>query len=224
MLNPIEEAKFQELKDKCRELKVPTLPEIFIGLKVHDHNGVLTFDDIQRGHSWTRNFYNSTAMVLLPAAEQTTTAGAGSLTRKTQDNGLVTNAAGYNSPTVGSIGSTYQGIVVGTSDMAFSVANYKLEALIEHGVTSGKFSYAAGILGTASYNAGAKTWTQTLSRIMNNNSGGSITVKEVGLKSAWAWGNGELFERSILNPEVVVANGAQLTVTYTTSMDFSAID
>lgn len=45
MLDPQEEAKFAELKDKCRELKVPAPPEIMIGLQVHE-GGVLTFDDI----------------------------------------------------------------------------------------------------------------------------------------------------------------------------------
>ena len=46
MLNPIEEAKFAELKERCRELGVPAPPEVFIGVQVHDKNGVLIFDGV----------------------------------------------------------------------------------------------------------------------------------------------------------------------------------
>jgi hypothetical protein len=39
----------------------------------------------------------------------------------------------------------------------------------------------------------------------------------------YIWGK-FLTERSVLDPTVLVANGAQLTVTYEISMDFSSID
>ena len=58
MLDQKEESKYKELKDKCRELHVPVPPEIHIGLQVHDKEGNLILDDLQRGHSWNRNFYN----------------------------------------------------------------------------------------------------------------------------------------------------------------------
>jgi hypothetical protein len=78
------------------------------------------------------------------------------------------------------------------------------------------------------YTSGTKTWENTIIRIFNNNSGGVIVIKEAGL-----YWSGYLFdtsigyhmhERSVLSPTVAVANGAQLTVTYAISMDFSAID
>jgi hypothetical protein len=58
----------------------------------------------------------------------------------------------------------------------------------------------------------------------------SITVKEVGLAGVVAMFTSAqtndymLMERSVLSPTVPVPNGAQLTVTYSISMDFSAID
>lgn len=59
MLNPIEEAKkFAELKKMCREMKVPAPPEIFIRMQVHDKNGAPVRDNRERGHSWTRNYWN----------------------------------------------------------------------------------------------------------------------------------------------------------------------
>ena len=50
MLNPQEEAKREQLKAKCREMKVLPPSDIFIGLQVHE-KGKLIFDDVQRGHS-----------------------------------------------------------------------------------------------------------------------------------------------------------------------------
>jgi hypothetical protein len=229
MLDPKEEAKFDELKSMCRELKVPAPPEIMIGLQVHE-GGVLTFDDVQRGHSWTRNYWNM--MFAIGAGSLPTTANfsAGYLCSR--------NTAGYVSaqslvaPTNGiwaaAVGSVASGIVVGTVDTAFGVGQYVLAGLIGSGTGSGTFSYQACPAVTATYNVGTKVWTASVARIFNNNSGASITVKETGIYSYfqlfYAANGSFMMERSVLSPTVPVANGAQLTVTYAISMDFSAID
>jgi hypothetical protein len=231
MLDLKEEARFADLKNMCRELKVLAPPEIMIGLQVHDHNGVLTIDDIQRGHSWTRNFYNfmfDIASHPTLGADGTfgaahmnikNTAGTISITPLSWSNGAI------QSTFPGAVSITTYGIVVGTGDTAFSAEDYILSALIAQGVGAGQFSYQGGTSDVSAYNAGTKTWKTTQTRIMNNNSGGSITVKEVGII---AWNSNalhySLWERSVLSPTVAVANGAQLTVTYEISMDFSAID
>jgi hypothetical protein len=226
MLDPKEEKKFEELKDRCRELKVPAPPEIMIGLKVHDKSGVLVFDDKQRGHSWTRNYYKALCVYFTGSPLTTATWGAGYLSIKTAAGDVYGSAstavAGTVRSAVGSLGSLAAGIVCGTSDAAFSTEHYGLQAVIAQGTGAGQFSYAAQSATAAAYTAGTKTWAATLTRIMNNNSGGSITVKEVGLY--WLATFTSLFERSVLDPTVAVANGAQLTVTYEISMDFSAID
>ena len=224
MLNPKEEAKFIELKDKCRELGVPAPPEIMIGLKVHDKNGILVFDDVQRGHSWTRNYWNN----LLSFSAGTvydadgSTFGAGYMNYK-QITGAVLGTAsggfGAMENVIGTIGSEL-GIQVGTGDTAFSAEQFNLVALIAHGVTSGTLSYAAQSAATKSY--ASKIWTITMVRIFNNNSGGSITVKEAGIMRLG--GYPRLLERTVLDSPVAVAIGAQLTVTYEISMDFTAID
>lgn len=224
MLNPIEEKKYQELKDKCRELRVPPPPDLFIGLQVHDENGILVFDDIQRGHSFTRNFWNWAAWYMGANTYSSTTFGAGYISSKTSAAGMVNPTyCGWNAGPVGGLGVAGIGIVVGTGDTAFSVEQYALAALIAQGTGAGQFSYAAQIAFTSAYTAGSKTWKATTSRIYNNNSGGSITVKETGI---YGTGTGVIimFERSVLSPTVTVATGGQLTVTYEISMDFSAID
>lgn len=234
MLNTIEEKKFAELKDKCRELKVPAPPEIMIGLKVHDRNGVLVFDDVQRGHSWTRNFWNTTFICATHPVPSGTTFEAGKMTIKDTTGSVkyfaqsylyVTNSSGgINNPTA----TIAYGIVVGTGDTAFSVNHHQLATIIDTGNTAGKLSYNGSVVPIFAYDAGTKTWKCTVARIFNNNSGGSIIVKEVGLYSgAQLLSSGainQMVERSVLDPTVAVANGAQLTVTYEISMDFSAID
>jgi hypothetical protein len=230
MLNPIEEVRFAELKAMCRELKVPTPPEIMIGLKVHDKNGVLTFDDVQRGHSWTRNAYN----FMFCSASKPTAAGAsfaaGYLTHKATGGAIGVTNLNHASERVtlivpGALGNDTYGIVVGTDDTEFSPEQYDLIAKIAQGVGTGQFSYTAGVVDAGGYTGGTTTWKTTEYRIFNNNSGDPITVKEVGI-IAYAYNSGAfyLFERSVLDPTVAVANGAQLTVTYEISMSFAAID
>jgi hypothetical protein len=243
MLDPKEEKKFEELRNKCRDLKVPAPPEIMIGLKVHDKNGVLTFDDVQRGHSWTRNFWNNLFGTIADAAASgSNTFGAGYLSSKIPAGTIFYNAlyCGCRGPngahTILGFGfhnnganSTF-GIVVGTGDTAFSVEQVVLVTQIAHGNSATQLAHNAMIAPVTAYTAGSKTWKNTATRIFNNNSGSSITVKECGLYSQpMSIGDtgGQrtlMIERSVLSPTVAVANGAQLTVTYEISMDFSAID
>ena len=248
-LNQEEEAKFAALRKNCRELGVPAPPEIHIGFEVVDKNGVLVLQDKQRGHSWTRNWYNAMLSGVTGVTATGSTFGAGHISGKDTAGtvqGNTSRGAGctgsgnftsggyvYNSDT----SSTDNGIVVGTDDGAFSAEAYELGALIAHGTGTGQMSYGGQDLPTSDYDSTAdnEKWTITHTRILNNNSGAAIEVKEVGL----IWGtlnttsanrfrftglSQYLDERSVLNPTVTVPDGAQLTVTYEISMDFSAID
>jgi hypothetical protein len=213
MLDPKEEAKFAELKAMCRELHVPAPPGIMIGLKVHDKNGILVFDDVQRGHSITRNWYNSILYTAMGIKTVGSTYAAGSMCCR-DTTGLIQSTyiyAGYD--------SSYNGIIVGAGDTEFAFENYILASKITSGNGAGQLLASTGTVGTPAYVS--KVWTVITSKVFNNNSGSSITVKEVGLTCNV---NALLIERSVLSPTVAVANGAQLTVSYQISMDFSTID
>ena len=220
MLDQKEEAKFDELKGMFRDLKLPPPPEIFIGLQVHK-DGELIFDDKQRGHSWTRNFYNYKCLIGTNATIANTGFGAGHMSDKNIFGNYNGNLALLRGALATGGAETINGIVVGTSDTAFNIEQYALGALIANGTGAGQFTYQASAFNSKAY--ASKIWTSTCKRIMNNNSGGDITVKEVGLYPQY---NGVIFlmERSVLAPTVLVPNAAQLTVTYEISMDFSAID
>jgi hypothetical protein len=236
MLNPIEEDKFRKMRDMCRELKMPSPPEVFIGLKVHDKNGVLVLDDIERGHSWTRNFYNMLyAMASYSPSSNSNNFGAGYMSGKTTA-GTVEYTTSYTpagvqtqaniGPIWGIAGDATKGIVLGTGDTAFSVEQFALVTPIANGNAANQLLYGAMDAGIDSY--ASKIWTHTRARIFNNNSGGTITVKETGLYLAFAmWTNSagyHMFERTVLGSPVSVVYGGQLTVTYQITMDFSAID
>jgi electron transfer flavoprotein alpha subunit len=75
------------------------------------------------------------------------------------------------------------GIVVGTSDTAFGIDQYALQAEIESGSSAGEFAYTAMAVGVATYTSTTDTWKITHTRIYNNNSGGSITVKDKKAKT-----------------------------------------
>ena len=227
MLDPKEEARFEELRDVCRELKVPSPPQIMIGLQVHDKDGNLTFDDVQRGHSWTRNFWNRIFIHATGGVTNGASFGAGYMTQKNSSGSV--QSIGYlpwwsvtEFMGAGDAGSSTNGISVGTGDTAFNVDQYILVTPVAHGNSASQLAYSAMSAATSAYTAGTKTWKTTLVRVLNNNSGGSITIKETGIYFYVA--AGFLLERSVLSPTVAVANGAQLTVTYEISMDFSSID
>ncbi len=240
MLNPIEEAKFEALRKNCKELGLPAPPEIHINFEVKDKDGNIVFVDRQRGHSWTRNFYNALfGMVSDAPGGNSNNFGAGymSVKRTAGTNyynpaytacryGPALSSAGF----VGQLNDATYGIVVGTGDTAFSTEHTALITPVVSGSSAGQLSYLAQSAGVISYDntSGAEKWTNTFTRLLNNNSGGAITIKEIGLIYQGTIYTGGpisvLFERSVLSPTVGVPNGAQLTLTYEISMSFAAID
>jgi hypothetical protein len=224
MLDPIEEEKFADLRNKCRELRVPAPPELKIELQVRDECGNLIFDDIQRAHSWNRNFYNILfgALTQNPTLPTTGVHGAGSLAgRNTAGTSQVGYAAYDNGFSAGTLGSSANGIVLGTGSTACSLLDYALAAQIIHGTTSGTLVYMAEPVTSVFYNAAIKTWEGLHTRNFINNSGTEIVAREIGFIQNNA---SIMLERSLLIPEMRIPNFATATATYNFSMDFSMID
>ena len=243
MLNLKEEAKFKKLREMSRELKMPPPPEIVIVLKVKDKRGKVLFTDQQRGHSWLRNRYNSMFAYLTTCGGHASSAfGAGYMSAKNQAGTVrygVGNSVGGNSyidPGRGflaDVAALSGGIIVGTSNTAWDAEQYNLIAMVAHGNGSGQLAYAASSVGAAVYTGATKSWAVEMKRMMTNNSGAQIDVKETGL--VWIPGQPNegvftlgsepvLMDRTVLDPIAVVPISAILTVTYVISMSFSAID
>jgi hypothetical protein len=236
MLDPIKEAQWEELKKGCRLLGVPMPPEIHIGIELFNRDNKKIYEDMQRGNSWTRNFYNYafSAMAEAPGGG-VNTFGAGYMSGKrttaTLDYSNV--CCSHKSATLpGSYfncqgAASSHGIMVGTSDTAFDKDQHTMQALISHGVASGNLQYGSMAPQICSY-AGT-TWTTTLRRMFENLSGASITVKETGLYGYMGIVSTAavfyyMLERNVLDSTIAVADGESLKITYTFAMDFSAID
>jgi hypothetical protein len=160
------------------------------------------------------------------ALSSDSTFGAGHLTNKTTAgtviNVNVTNF--FTFPAVyAPVSNAASGIVCGTGTAAESFEDVALGAAIANGTGAGQFSYQAMSLNAPSYNGGTLKWTWTISRIMNNNSGGTIVVGETGIYGyAQNLVNVHMIMRDLLSPTQSVLNGGQCTVTYTMELTFPA--
>lgn len=209
------EREYRELERLANKLGVPLPPKVMIKLE-STLNGKLIDRFEGPAHSWVRNFYNSLFSTCIGYTLAGATYGEGYMTNKTY-NASVGNYAAF--PTVAGAGDAVGGIVVGTGSGAESFESYDLSARVAHGASAGQLSYTAQNATTIAYTSGTKTWEATLLRIFNNNSGGSIIITEVGIMSQIG---DALACRDLLGSSVTVANGGQLTVTYTISKVFPA--
>ena len=79
------------------------------------------------------------------------------------------------------IGSEKLGVVLGTGTTAVAYNNYALASPIEHGTGAGQLLYWGGLIQDTVVSA-PYAWFDML-RIFENQSGGDITIKELGLQA-----------------------------------------
>jgi len=117
---------------------------------------------------------------------------------------------GYSAP--------YSGIQVGSGTSALSASSPYLESLILSGTGSGQLSY--GYNTATSPLLSSNPGTMTITRTFTNNSGGSVTVGEIGLATNQATTTENVYDAVLLIHDVLssaasVPNGGTITVTYT---------
>lgn len=227
LITPEDMATFDRIDRDCLKMHVCPPPKTFINMKVHDASGNLTLDMDMPSRSWVRNGYNYMAMQFLGVKADSggTTFGEGKLPLKDTSGTIKQTSNIYYTNDIISYapGATtgVTGIQVGSGTTAESFEHNALATMITSGSGSGQLAYQAMSAGVATYNSGTKKWTAVHTRILNNNSGGDVTVNE----SAWVWNISNAFtmvSRDLLSTPVTVTNGAQLTVTYTIEMTFPA--
>jgi hypothetical protein len=112
-----------------------------------------------------------------------------------------------------SSGNAAQGIVAGISDTPVTRDDYKLGSQISHGSGTGQLTY-----GAMSHDAPTPYSTGYLLRsvrVFTNNSGDSVTVKEIGIYISW--GTTPYYFciiRDVLSTPVTIPNGYSWTVRY----------
>lgn len=209
------------------KLKTLSMPTLHIHTRV-EKNGIILSDKHQIGHSWVRNAYNAYNLMMLDSVPTTylyfrDTAGLFGSSSYPFQRYFAYAANGYYSTE----NAENFGVVVGTGTTAFDLDDFRLDAVITHGNTTGKLYYQAQVAPVTTY-SGDPDFTENIlhKRVYNNNSGGTITVNEVGLVFL-TYGSAYkvMMSRDVLDTPAVVLNGAQLTVTISiTTKDFATTD
>lgn len=115
-----------------------------------------------------------------------------------------------------------QGLVVGTGNTAVSMADYFLETVIEHGITSGKMVYYGGL--AENFTIGADYAQFDIVKAIGNESGAPISVNEYALTAgghdADAGDDSDIPEylymisRNVLSASETIEDGEILKLTY----------
>lgn len=115
-------------------------------------------------------------------------------------------------------GLTTTGIVLGTNNTAVTADDYKLNTIIANGTGGSQLLYLAG--GSTGVVTSAPVSSFVIDRIMLNHSGGTITIKELGIYCREGGGGGTLClcRDIIADPGVDIDDGEYMYVKYTLSV------
>ena len=139
--------------------------------------------------------------------------------------GMLINPGGADSSSIIASSSTNNGIVAGTGTTAVTPTDYQLATLIADGTTASTLEYFT-CAGT-NFSTVGSTASFDLERLFRNSSGGTITINETGVYSAYSRNtSGGQFThirhfctiRDIVSPGFAVLNGEYLRVVYTLSV------
>lgn len=232
MLDVKEERKYSQLRKLGQQLHIP-IPEAFWELEVRDQDGKVIQRYKQRSHSWVRNAYNLMMSQLGALDGDDASFGAGYINLKKTDGSVVTASKpltmGARTASVQGAGAGYRGtaasdscgILVGSGTDAESFEDYVLQTPIAEGAGAGQLNHVEGEAPAESYVGTAKR--AAIARYLNNNSGGNVSVNEVGLvgfASADGSGANFMFARDKLASTVTVPDTGQLKVTYTVQLTY----
>lgn len=217
----------------------PTLA--MYSVEVTDEDGQHVSGYRSKSNSWVRNFMNYIALhALLGVRPGDSTSFfadgylnfrnlSGTTVNQTSNNNFL--AIRGSSAQLPATAGTTSGIVVGTSDAAESFESYALTAKVAHGNSSGQLYHNAQVTQSRTWNSSGRKWSEVIQRTFTNNSGATITVKEIGYEiilgqtdtssytSFYDW-NTALIIRDVLSSPQPVNNGQTLTVTFTIEFPF----
>jgi hypothetical protein len=207
----------------------PKLPKAVIEYEVRDKNGKL----IEKGKFPAKSWVGNIVGLLSAIISTWTSAGSGYYVVNTRsdltDIGGTARGVYLGSGSTATLGGCAQagdttgGIVVGSSDTPVSLSQYSLGALIPHGTGSGQLTYGATNVESLSKDT---TWLFRIVRTFSNNSGASVTVKEIGLYVRLGMGSSPYYyscmlARDVPTSPISVPNGSTLTIRYIISHSLS---
>jgi len=229
--------EYDEFFEMGKEFHVPVL-DPWLEIEVIK-NGIVVDHYKDRSHSWNRNAYNWMMSQLgsvdinggavFDAGYINIKNTAGSVQNLSTGVALqypTTDSYGYK----GAAADITVGIVVGSGLGAESFNGYVLGSPIPHGASANTLAYNQSNTPTLAWASGTLTWASSIVRYLNNNSGGTVTVNEVGLYmgGGYSWRNvfGSQFTKYItmVNRDNISASpiscddASQLRLTYSVSL------
>jgi hypothetical protein len=224
-----DEKKFERLNELSQKLGIP-IPEVHLKIDLQNPGEETQTVCNRRSRSFVRNFYNYIYTNAVPSDSIPSLSGIygqGSL-NGFQTSGTVTNFlpkpfflnGDSNIFTPGGVGSG-SGINVGLSNRPENFNQFRLDFASHSGIpdVANTFLYQATTR-SVSYDPTSRTWSTIYTRIYNNNSGASVVVKETAFLISRSSGGFFMVSRDVLNTEITVLNGGQLTVSYTWTFTF----
>ena len=218
-----EERHYKEQKVLSRFLELDCV-EAFIKVEVVDGiTGKVKRSVAQRSHSSVRSMYNAWFSHRTGAELKTAGYGVSAFSiRKFNDGawGAANDSIRYcYVPTEKKTATG--GVVVGSTDAAFSWSHYKLEARISNGTSTGKLyflGHATTYSVTTVWTTAGRTWSWNFYRVLNNIGSQPVTFKEMGFQPVIYFGdqqNETLLFRDVLTTPVTVPTGDLVKVGYT---------
>jgi len=138
----------------------------------------------------------------------------GAVGQSITDTGSVSRTVESNTPidTNNAAASATHGLVVGTGTNAVALADVALQTIIAHGTSAGQLQYGASVVNAPS--SDSTSTTLILTRDFSNASGGSITVREIGIYSQMQGTATWNFCIARDTVTIVLSNGDVLTLNY----------
>jgi hypothetical protein len=197
------------------------IEEIYCEVEVRDENGKLLKFKRFKAHSWLKQYYGL-VKGLFANPYGGSSSGNVSITDISGTNRDYPTSISYVIGYIGmsilaAVGDVSYGLVIGTSDTANTINTYNMGGIITHGSGSGQMLYG-GITIENPTNPSGNDWIFRIIRVFTNNSGASITVKEIGIivRVLDSTNNARSFliARDVISAGVTVPNGSTLTVRY----------
>ena len=185
---------------------------LYYNYQIHDGSGKLVRKQGRRVcHSFVQAFLQFLAVMI---GQQTVVIKDTSGNDKTIAPGLSTGINEYSMRA--DSGNPFYGIVVGLTNTAVTISDYKLVLQCGHGTGTNNLQYSACTVAAAS--ATSTTSSVIITRVFTNGSSGSITINEIGIYILDRYDLGLTqpyfcIVRDIPTP-IILAVGEQLTLNY----------
>jgi len=175
----------------------------YLKIKVINEKGKCIYYRRYRSRSFVANFINALYTLLSNQGATLVNTGGGTYTPK----------SGFAMQVADSSNDGSYGIQIGSGTTAPAITDYRLTQLIPNGTSAGQMQYGAVTVMSPVINTTNNTGYITVTRAFTNNSGGSITVSEVGLVALYYY-NDVLLIHDLLPTPITVPNGSTLSIAY----------